>query len=38
VNIPSDNDGGPEGESEDQVEKFREFLEGVSPEDFEQQS
>ncbi len=37
VNIPSDADGVPVGESEDQVEKFREFLDGISPEDFEEQ-
>lgn len=37
VSIPTDTDSDGEGASEDQVEKFREFLEGVSPEDFEEQ-
>ncbi len=37
VSIPVDGDSTGEGASEDQVEKFREFLEGVSPEDFEEQ-
>jgi uncharacterized protein len=37
VEIPMDTDseGSSSGNSEDQVEKFREFLEGISPEDFE---
>ena len=34
--IPEDASAESEGASEDQVEKFREFLEGVSPEDFGQ--
>ncbi len=37
VSIPADADPDSEGASEDQVEKFREFLEGVSPEDFDEQ-
>ena len=36
VNIPLEPGTDSEGESEDQVEKFREFLEGISPEDFEE--
>jgi bifunctional DNase/RNase len=37
VEIPmdSDSEGTSSGVPEDQVEKFREFLEGISPEDFE---
>jgi len=39
VEIPMDSDSDSEGTStgvpEDQVEKFREFLEGISPEDFD---
>ena len=38
VSIPTSDDSGAEGASEDQVEKFREFLEGVSPEDFDEQN
>ncbi len=34
VELPEDDEGAPE----DQVEAFREFLEGVSPEDFEELS
>lgn len=36
VAIPESGSEDTEGASEDQVEKFREFLEGVSPEDFGQ--
>ncbi len=36
VSIGIESDTDENAEPEDQVEKFREFLEGVSPEDFEQ--